>query len=635
MRVFHGRRVMVGALAVVLTAIVAAPPAVGNAAVRTASLAPSVASDLAAQKIWFKPALTGTVGDATTLSAAADSQLPVTFKSADLDRCKVDGTTLTFTKLGNCRVIASQAGDGINWGPAPDVIVAIAVSRGYHAKATASRDGVVRTDGAIQVGDVLAVSLTAADTAVTACTFAVLTAGGWLMQGDGAAHPDGSCSLWTVVPKPTDPVSRSERPGTDDLDLCVSIVAKTFADKSKRVMASSDRKTPGGSGCNNGVDRNEDQVLDFTFDGTGKPAKFASSPKLLSWNPADWNASYVPFQYNTDWHIAFPSWVRTCEGPYLNAGWGTVYASKGSGPGCPDWSMHVPGMLPRAMPWDGGPATAGGLTSADIDILIRYTNDLGKPGQTVITQTIPYAPSDGDFRSSFPAISPMDIAKDRYVQVGDAWHPTFRVSGVAQAVACQLQLHAPGEGQVAEYSAPVDAATGACEFDVPAFAKVGAYTQYSVSFTRPETDGRSSSFGAGITAVAPLTPPTIPDARIHANGTTTVAANPGAGDAMSLEMSVTRAGPTNNKPWRHSLGVRGADSKAVAAADMTVLCSAVSFTFAPPRPSPLLPASSVCALPPGAYVVTARLVEATGVVTTINRTITIDLSKVEPSTHGV
>ena len=151
MRVLSGRRAMVGALAVALTAIVAAPPAAGHAAMRISSPAPSVTSDLTAQKIWFKPALTGTVGDSATLSGAADSQLPVTFKSADLDRCTVDGTTLSFTKLGNCRVIASQAGDGINWGPAPDVIVAIAVSRGYHAKATASRDGALRTDGAIQV----------------------------------------------------------------------------------------------------------------------------------------------------------------------------------------------------------------------------------------------------------------------------------------------------------------------------------------------------------------------------------------------------------------------------------------------------------------------------------------------------
>ena len=150
MRVLTGRRVMAGALAVALIAIVAMPPAAGLAATRTASPPPGVTSDLAAQKIWFKPALTGTVGDSTTLSGAADSQLPVTFKSADLDRCKVDGTTLTFIKVGNCRVIASQAGDGVTWGPAPDVIVAIAVSRGYHAKATASRDGAVRTDGTIR-----------------------------------------------------------------------------------------------------------------------------------------------------------------------------------------------------------------------------------------------------------------------------------------------------------------------------------------------------------------------------------------------------------------------------------------------------------------------------------------------------
>ena len=269
----------------------------------------------------------------------------------------------------------------------------------------------------------LSISLTAADTAVTACTFVITTVGGWLMQGDGAAHADGSCSLWTVVPKPTDTIGRAERPGSDDLDLCVSILSKTFADKSKRVMASSDRKMPGGSGCNNGVDRDEDQILDFTFDGTGKPAKFASSPKLLSWNPADWDNSYVPFQYNSDWHVSFPAWVKTCDGPHLNGGWGTTYGMKASDQGCQDWSLRVPGILPRAMPWDGG------SPSAEISIDVQYTNDLGKPGRTSTTQTISWAPSDGVFTSSFPAISPIDIGKDRYVPVGEAVAPNLPCFG--------------------------------------------------------------------------------------------------------------------------------------------------------------------------------------------------------------
>jgi hypothetical protein len=106
---------------------------------------------------------------------------------------------------------------------------------------------------------------------------------------------------------------------------------------------------------------------------------------------------------------------------------------------------------------------------------------------------------------------------------------------------------------------------------------------------------------------------------------------------MSIEMSVKKVGLPINKPWRHSVRAHPTSRRpdAKAAADAAIPCAAVSLTFAPPQPSPLLPASSVCALAPGPYVVTARLVDGTGVVTTTNRTITVDLSKTEPSSHGV
>ena len=467
MLVLFGRRVLAGALAIALTAIVALPPETGfAAAARTPSTPPAVALNLTAQKIWFKPALSGTVGDTTTLSAAVDSGLPVSFASGDQDRCKVAGTTLTFIKVGTCRVIASQAGDGITWGPAPNVIVAIEVSHGYHAKATATHAGVVRTDGAIQVGDVLSVSLTAAGTAVKACSFRITTAGGWMMKGDGAAHPDGSCTLKTVVPMPSDAVGRAALPGRDEQDLCVTVMSRAFADGKKRVMATSDRLTPGGFTCR-GDPANPDDVLDFAFDGTGSPSKFSSSPNLLSWNIADWDPAYVPLQYNTDWHVSFPTWVKSCGGPYLNGDWTTVYRLENKDPGCPDWSLRLPGMLPRNMPWDGRPA------SWNVEMVMEYTNELGKKGQTITTQTVPYAPSDGEFRSSFPAISPTDVASARYVHVGERWQPTFRISGIAEATSCHLQLTNPGEGQVAEYSAAVDVATLVCAFDVPAFVKDG------------------------------------------------------------------------------------------------------------------------------------------------------------------
>ncbi len=624
MHLLFGRRAMIAAIGFAPTAILAIPPATGLAgAARTASPHPGVALDLTAQKIWFKPALNGSVGDTTTLSAAVDSGLPVSFASADPDTCTVEGNTLTFNNVGTCRVVASQTGDGITWGPAPDVTVAIEVSNGYRAKATASHDGLVRTDGAIQGGDVLSVSVTAPGTAVKACTFMITTAGGWLMKGGGAAHPDGSCSIKTVVPMPSDAPGRAARSGREELDLCVAIASIEFVDKSKRVRATSDRTSPGGFTCR-GHNRSPDEVLDFAFDGTGTPTKFSSSPNLLSWNIADWNPSYVPLQFNTEWHIAFPSWVRSCSGLYLIGDWTTVYRLENKDPGCPEWSLRLPGMLPRTMPWDGRAA------SWHVEIVMEYTNELGKPGQTIATQVVPYAPSDGEFRSSFPAISPTDVAKVRFVHVGDRWQPTFRISGVAESTSCHLHLHAPGAGQVADYSAAVDPATLVSSFDVPAFAKEWAYSQYFVSFSTLNTNG-PSTFGAGVTALAPPTQPTIPDPIANANGTATVTADPGAGQAMSIEMSVATSMsaskvPSADRPRRHPMGARRTNKgpdKTTPAADATSLCSAVSFTSAVPRPNILSRASSTCTLRPGDYVVTARLVDGTGAVTITNRTISV------------
>ena len=65
-----------------------------------------------------------------------------------------------------------------------------------------------------------------------------------------------------------------------------------------------------------------------------------------------------------------------------------------------------------------------------------------------------------------------------------------------------------------------------------------------------------------------------------------------------------------------------------------IVCSAVSLLRSAAAE---WPASGIVGMRPrgGGYVVTARLVDASGLVTTTNRTITIDLSKAEPSTHGV
>lgn len=248
MKVPFLRTALVGMLAVTLTMVASVPPAAGYAASEPdVSTVPLVALGDQAQTVYFYPPFTGSVGDAMTLSAFSDSGLPVSFSTTDPD-CTVSGSTLTFIAAGTCPVTASQAGDGA-YAPAPDVTVAIQVSLGYHAIATASHDGVVRTNGAIQVGDDLTVTVSAPDTSVTACSFKISTAGGWMMLSPGAAQVDGSCGLVTVVPVPSDAPGRAALSGRQDLDLCVTVASKTFADGSTRVMATSDRTSPGGFKC--------------------------------------------------------------------------------------------------------------------------------------------------------------------------------------------------------------------------------------------------------------------------------------------------------------------------------------------------------------------------------------------------
>jgi hypothetical protein len=599
------RTALVGALAVALTMVVSVPPAAGYAASEPGvSTIPSVVQGAAAQTIYFYPPFTGSVGDSMILSAFSDSGLPVSFSTTD-PACTVNGSTLIFVAVGTCSVRASQVGDDV-FAPAPNVTVAIQVSLGYNAIATATRNGVVRTTGAIQVGDDLTVTVSASGTSVTACSFGIKTAGGWMMSGAGAAHADGSCDLVTVVPEPSDAPGRSALSGRQDLDLCVSVDTKTFADGSTRVMSTSDRTSPGGYKCY-GTSRSprQDEVLDFAFDGTGTPAPFSSSPKILSWNIADWDPSYVPLQFNTDWDVAFPAWVTTCQGPYLNGDWVTVYRLVNLETGCPDWSLRLPGVLPATMPWGGGPGAWG------VELVVAYTNDVGDFGLTITTQQVPYQPSDGVFQSSFPAISPTDLAADRFVHVGEPWQPTFRISGVAQATSCSLHLNDPAPGQVLDYVGSLDAAGLDCAFTVPAFADEWAYSQYYVSFGNADLSDGQVTYAASITAIAPPEPPTIPDPTANSDGTTTVAADAGAGQGMSLEVSVSpdlSAAPLAPEPMTTTASLG---------------CSAVSYASILSSGGDLAQASSDCALASGKYVVAARMVDATGTVTTSSRTITV------------
>jgi len=59
------------------------------------------------------------------LNATSTSGLPVSFKSSTPDVCTVSGDQVTLVKVGECRVVASQAGgagaDGVQWAPADEI----------------------------------------------------------------------------------------------------------------------------------------------------------------------------------------------------------------------------------------------------------------------------------------------------------------------------------------------------------------------------------------------------------------------------------------------------------------------------------------------------------------------------------
>jgi hypothetical protein len=78
------------------------------------------------QSITFKyPGGSMLLDGPVTLSATADSGLPVSFASSTPTTCTVSGNQLTLVSAGECRVVASQGGgqtsDGVQWASADDV----------------------------------------------------------------------------------------------------------------------------------------------------------------------------------------------------------------------------------------------------------------------------------------------------------------------------------------------------------------------------------------------------------------------------------------------------------------------------------------------------------------------------------
>jgi uncharacterized repeat protein (TIGR02543 family) len=79
---------------------------------------------VAPQAINFPPPSGANVGSAFASNAIADSGLTVTLSSSTTGVCTVSGLTITPVTVGNCTIVASQAGgtfNGIVYGPAPSV----------------------------------------------------------------------------------------------------------------------------------------------------------------------------------------------------------------------------------------------------------------------------------------------------------------------------------------------------------------------------------------------------------------------------------------------------------------------------------------------------------------------------------
>ncbi len=72
------------------------------------------------QTITFNPIPAQSVGTTLTVSATASSGLPVTFSVVQNGNCSVSGNVVTFLAVGNCGVLANQAGNG-SYSPAPQV----------------------------------------------------------------------------------------------------------------------------------------------------------------------------------------------------------------------------------------------------------------------------------------------------------------------------------------------------------------------------------------------------------------------------------------------------------------------------------------------------------------------------------
>jgi hypothetical protein len=86
------------------------------------------AATLKSQTITFNPIPAQTVGKSLTVNATASSGLAVTFVIVQNGNCSISGNVVKFLNVGNCGVIATQAGNS-TYAAAPAVGQVIVVNR--------------------------------------------------------------------------------------------------------------------------------------------------------------------------------------------------------------------------------------------------------------------------------------------------------------------------------------------------------------------------------------------------------------------------------------------------------------------------------------------------------------------------
>lgn len=490
-------------------------------------------------------------------------------------------------------------------------------SAGFDATWTVTRpEGSVRADGAIAVGDDLALSYAAVDgTPVTQCRIAIETADATVNVPGNVV--DGTCTFMMRLPDLPSPTWRA-RWSAPFQEICV-YATLWFADDAERAMIPADHLQPGGQPCGNGASQQLDTPrLDFHLDEAGATERpFVSDPQFLSWDPADWDTGMGPLLFGQTWHVALPDWVETCE-PMINGTWQTTIRALQPG-SCTDWDVRIPGILPEALHL--------AVESAwDTSLAVNYTvAGVEGPFTVVSFMTVPLEPTDGVFESSLPAVFPMDLAKARFVTVGEEWVPSYQITGTTASL-CRLQLY-DNQGNDFAMDEVAPDADDQCTFHVPALAANEAH-QYHV-YAIPESDPTSLQivFGGSIASIPAPEPPVIEPPMTEPDGDTGLDVQPGDGQGLAVDLEVTAGSTAAADSTAATAGPTTTATATTTATETTTVagsaCSgqAVSPDLAQGGGIPTLEAS--CALAPGTYTATATMIDAAGVEVTSHRTFTV------------